>query len=96
MSSLHLLRTSAYSSADFLECIGLLKPSDDLILLDDGCYNINHTLLIEAQKKLFNTPYVVNLHMQARGLSNHNKLNELELSQLLELGFKHKNIITWQ
>ncbi len=45
MSTLHLVRKSAFTTNDFAQCLSVLDHQDAIVLMDDGCYNLNHSLM---------------------------------------------------
>lgn len=96
MTTLHLLRTSAFSSSDLSDCIDTLSSADDLVLLDDACYNVNHPELARAIDTLKQPIKIIDEHAKARGLELNNQVQSISLSELVQLTFIHTNSITWQ
>jgi tRNA 2-thiouridine synthesizing protein B len=70
---------------------------DSILLMDDGCYNLSHTLLLQAvtnKQKL--TVYFISLHADARAQSTNNSaFNAINLTEVVTLLFKHDNCVTW-
>lgn len=96
MTTLHLLRTSGFSSPELLDCIYTLNAKDDLVLIDDGCYNINHPALEKAQTLLSQPIKVVREHANARGIDLSSLFTAIDLSDTLDMAFLHSKTITWQ
>ena len=65
--------------------------------MDDGCYNLRHPLLIEAQIKHAEIPvYFITLHASARAQSpTSDAFTSITLTEVLPLIFNHDNSITW-
>lgn len=49
MTTLHIVRQSAFNSNDFAQCLQILGNNDVIVFIDDGCYNLHHHLT----KRLF-------------------------------------------
>lgn len=97
MAMLHIIRSSAYNSNALAQCLNILLPHDSILLMDDGCYNVNHKLLLQAKA---DSPelkiYFIVLHAQARGQKNiKNNLTPTTLTDVVTLLFQHDNSITW-
>lgn len=99
MTTLHLIRTSDFTSNHFNSALKVMNENDGLILLDDACYNLNHRLIHNdiiqqcIDKKRF---YVVNEHCKARAISIDDKYQRIQLSALIELSFQYNKVLTWQ
>lgn len=65
MTTLHLIRSSFFQDTQLNNCANLLSKNDGILLLDDGCYNLQHPLF----KKLPTQTFIVNVHAQARGIN---------------------------
>jgi tRNA 2-thiouridine synthesizing protein B len=66
--------------------------------MDDGCYNLKHSLLeslINRVDGLININ-VIAMHAKARALGLIAAVNAIEMSDVVELTFKHDKVITWQ
>ena len=98
MSMLHLVRTSAFQTNDFEQCLNVVQPSDTIVLLDDGCYNVNHDLWQQALSKVALTAlYIIEAHAQARAVKIENdKVNLLSLDALMTLICETEKSVTWQ
>ena len=95
---LHLVRTSAFQTNDFQQCLNVLQSTDTIVLLDDGCYNLSHDLWQEASNKIALTAlYIIEAHAQARAITiDKNKINTLSLDALMTLICKTEQSVTWQ
>jgi len=49
MTTLHIVRQSAFNTNDFAQCLQILGNNDVIVFIDDGCYNLHHHLT----KRLF-------------------------------------------
>jgi tRNA 2-thiouridine synthesizing protein B len=98
MSMLHLVRTSAFQTNDFQQCLNVLQSTDTIVLLDDGCYNLSHDLWQEASNKIaLPALYIIEAHAQARAITiDKNKINTLSLDALMTLICKTEKSVTWQ
>lgn len=98
MNILHIQRSSAFFKTDFQQCIASFKPNDALVLMDDGCYNVNHPLFT-AFKTLHPSAKVfyIQTHANARAINfTSHKTYAITTAQLVALTFKFDSIITWQ
>jgi tRNA 2-thiouridine synthesizing protein B len=98
MSMLHLVRTSAFQANDFEQCLNVVQPSDTIVLLDDGCYNLSHDLWQQALNKIaLPSLYIIEAHAQARSVNiDNNKVNLLSLDSLMTLICETDKSVTWQ
>lgn len=101
MTTLHLVRRSAFETQDFYQCLALLKAEDALVLLDDGCYNLHHQLIRQVKQ----TIYVIKEHAIARAININTHIVELPAEQsvepismtsLVQMTLSYNNSITWQ
>lgn len=92
MTILHLVRRSAFETTDFEQCLAMLSKNDEVVLLDDGCYNLRHPLAASITNKLM----VITPHAQARAIQVANKEDLITMTDLVNLTFKHNSVITWQ
>ena len=96
MSTLHIVRSSGFNTNALTQCLSLVSNADSILLMDDGCYNINHPLLIEL---LGNRPEVsvsiIDNHAEARAQTANKLISTITLADMLELIFNHNNSITW-
>jgi len=98
MNILHIQRTSAYEKNDFVQCIQSIKPDDALVFIDDGCYNLNHSLFTHL-KKQHPTLAVFHLHTHAKARFiefDKNLSKPISITQLIALTFRYDSTITWQ
>lgn len=95
MSTLHLLRSSAFHSDNFQLTLSALQKNDALIFIDDGCYCLTHPLFRQCLTMPI-TLYAEPEHVNARGLSLPNKVSRLTIAQLVDLTFTYQRVITWQ
>ena len=95
---LHLVRTSAFQANDFEQCLNVVQPSDTIVLLDDGCYNLSHDLWQQALSKIaLPALYIVEAHAQARAITiDKEKINTLSLDALMTLICATEKSVTWQ
>lgn len=98
MSTLHIVRQSAFMTSDLAQCISLLLSEDTLVLIDDGCYNLSHRLLTDLLSQPNNsiTVNVIKSHAEARALLVPKGVNIIEMTALVEFTFTHQKVITWQ
>ncbi|GHE83179.1 sulfurtransferase complex subunit TusB [Thalassotalea profundi] len=96
MTTLHLIRDSALSNNSINLCLTNLSATDVIVLIDDGCYNINSAFISDAQKIIpLKQCYAIEEHINARGLQVNTAI-VINYEYLLELIFNHQNVITWQ
>ncbi|MFT6690292.1 MAG: tRNA 2-thiouridine synthesizing protein B [Colwellia sp.] len=97
MAMLHLIRNSGFNSNALTQCLDMILPQDSILLIDDGCYNFNHTLLLRTLTEQQDiTLYFISQHAIARAQCPNNKLFiPITLTQVVALLFKHDNSITW-
>ncbi|RHW77116.1 sulfurtransferase complex subunit TusB [Colwellia sp. RSH04] len=97
MATLHLVRKSAFNSQELLQCCQVLTSLDILILIDDGCYNLNHDLLADI-KEIISVKHikVIKHHAAARGQYVPKDIERISMSDLVSLTFETENVITWQ
>ncbi|WP_085297412.1 sulfurtransferase complex subunit TusB [Cognaticolwellia mytili] len=97
MAMLHIIRNSGFSSSALMQCLSMNLPQDSILLMDDGCYNLNHPLLLAALvKQPALKVYFISLHASARAQKTSNtSFVSSTLDDVLELLFSHDNSITW-
>ncbi len=95
---LHLVRSSAFQTNDFEQCLNVIQPNDSMVLLDDGCYNLSHNLWQQALQKLdLQSLYIIEAHAQARAISiEGDKVTPLTLVALMTLICETEKTVTWQ
>ena len=97
MAMLHIIRSSGYNNNALAQCLNMLLPNDSILLMDDGCYNVNHKLLLKAQLaapelKIF----FIEQHANARAQKNiAQAFSPTTLTDVVNLLFQHDNSITW-
>jgi tRNA 2-thiouridine synthesizing protein B len=98
MSTLHLVRQSAFATNDFAQCLSVLDHQDSIVLMDDGCYNLKHSLMDSLIKRVDGTLSinVITSHAQARAIDISAAVQHIEISDVVELTFNHTKVITWQ
>ena len=102
MTILHLIRSSAFSNNDLEQCIHNIEDSDSVVLLDDGCYNINHPLMNKLQEKIsMINLYILRKHAQARGINiddftSKDVFNSITMEELVGMTFSNDSVVTWQ
>ena len=94
---LHIIRSSGYSSNALAQCLDMVLPQDRILLMDDGCYNLSHKLLLDTlEKKPELSVYFIRLHANARAqISTNSVFIATTLTEVVTLLFKHDNSITW-
>ena len=98
MSTLHLVRQSAFTTNDFAQCLSVLDHQDTIVLMDDGCYNLKHNLMDSLIKRIDSSINinVITRHAKARAIDLIATVNHIDISDVVELTFNHKKVITWQ
>lgn len=98
MSTLHLVRQSAFSTNDLEQCLSVLGQQDSVVLMDDGCYNLKHPLMqgLIKQENGTITIYVISSHAQARAIKKITTINHIDMADVVDLTFNHNKVITWQ
>jgi len=97
MTTLHIVRQSAFNSNDFFQCLQVLGNKDVVIFIDDGCYNLQHTLInsIDSNKNI--QLKVIEQHANARSIAiNEEVLTKITMNNLVSLTFENDRVITWQ
>ncbi len=98
MGTLHLVRQSAFATNDFAQCLSVLDHQDSVVLMDDGCYNLKHSLMDSLLKRVDDTVniHVITNHAQARAIETIATINHIEMADVVNLTFNHNKVITWQ
>lgn len=97
MSTLHIIRQSAFNTCDLAQCLDLISDKDALVLMDDGCYNLNHALLqplIQPNQDI--NINVVESHAAARAIQISQDISPITMTDVVNLTFAHNKVITWQ
>jgi len=95
MTTIHIIRTSPFHTNKVKLCLTTLTQNDSVLLIDDGCYLLNHQIL-ETIKQITEQIYVIESHSLARGLETNESAQYICFKTLNELIFTHNNSITWQ
>ncbi|MCP4987292.1 MAG: sulfurtransferase complex subunit TusB [Colwellia sp.] len=98
MSTLHLVRQSAFATNDFAQCLSVLAQQDSIVLMDDGCYNLKHSLMDSLIKRVDGSIliHVVSSHAEARAIESDEAIKHIEMTDVVVLTFNHNKVITWQ
>lgn len=95
MTTLHIVRQSAFATNDFVQCIQVLNNTDFIVFTDEGCYNLNHLSIKQISEQV--TQMIVTEHAQARAIDlTKTKAIPIVISDLVELTFQAGRVITWQ
>jgi tRNA 2-thiouridine synthesizing protein B len=97
MSTLHIVRKSAYNTTDYLQCSQLIQADDTVVFCDDGCYNLTHEItgaLLNGNKTI--SLKVISSHALARAIIIPTRVNAIDMNALVNLTFHHEKVITWQ
>lgn len=97
MSTLHIVRQSAFTTNDFYQCIQVLGNEDSIVFIDDGCYNLQHDLIktIDHNKNI--TLMIMSSHAEARAIMINDVLyTKITMADLVSHTFKNNRVITWQ
>ena len=97
MTTLHIIRQSAFNSNDFAQCIQVLANNDVIVFMDDGCYNLKHPLIndIAADKNI--QLNIIEQHANARAIIVDEELiMPITMTNLVALTFDNNKVITWQ
>ena len=92
MSTLHIIRTSAFVDNKLKQCTDLLHSDDRVCLIDDGAYNTNHSLISAIANKVS----VIKDHLVARNVSPNEAITIIEYSDLVTATINAEKVITWQ
>lgn len=97
MAMLHIVRTSGFNNNALAQCLDTTLPQDSILLIDDGCYNLQHPLLLELLLQQTDIKcFYIGLHATARTqLNPADVFAEISLDDVNELIFTHNNSITW-
>ena len=98
MTTLHLVRQSAFATNDFAQCLSVLAHKDAIVFIDDGCYNVKHPLLSSLIERVDDSVSlnVVDSHAKARAIEAPKSIHKVSITEVVELTFIHKKVITWQ
>jgi sulfur relay protein TusB/DsrH len=97
MSTLHIVRQSAFNTNDFAQCLQVLRDGDVITFVDDGCYNLHHKLISTVETNTEIELNVMEKHAQARAIAiNKSLYTTINMSTLVELTMTTNRVITWQ
>lgn len=97
MPTLHIVRQSAFNTNDFAQCLQVLRHSDIIVFIDDGCYNLHHKLINTINNQAGIELIVMEKHAQARAISIDESLYAaINMNTLVELTMNTDRVITWQ
>ena len=97
MSTLHIVRQSAFNTSDYLECSKIIQSNDTVVFCDDGCYNLSHSITnLLLDKKTLISLKVIEFHAQARAIKIPSTVEAVNMGALVDLTFQHDKVITWQ
>ena len=102
MTTLHIVRQSAFNSNDFAQCLYVLGNNDVIVFIDDGCYNLQHSLInsIDSDTLFSNKNIqlkVIEQHAMARAIAiNEAVFTKINMNDLVSLTFENNRVITWQ
>jgi len=102
MTTLHIVRQSAFNTNDLFQCLRVLGNNDVIVFIDDGCYNLQHTLI----KNVDNNTLFSNQNIQLKVIAQHAKaraivineaiIDKITMDDLVSLTFENDRAITWQ
>ena len=98
MRILHLQRLSAFDTNDFMQCLLTLNNEDAIVMMDDGCYCLQHSLILKFKCEHPNVIiYYVKDHADARAITLvDNTPIAINMTTLVDLTFEYDSVITWQ
>ena len=102
MATLHIVRQSAFNTNDFCQCLQVLGNEDVIVFIDDGCYNLRHSLIesIDSDTLFSNKSIqlkVIAQHANARSIVvNEAVVAKITMDDLVLLTFENDRVITWQ
>jgi len=97
MTTLHIIRQSAFTTTDFSHCLQVAGNNDVIVFIDDGCYNLNHNSINVVDSKKNIQLKVIKHHADARAISIDNEIfTAIDMTDLVSLTFSNNRVITWQ
>lgn len=97
MTTLHIVRQSAFNTNDFAQCIQVLRKNDVIVLIDDGCYNLHHPLISTIENSDNVQLNIIDKHATARAITIDKALcNTISMNNLVKLTLASDRVITWQ
>lgn len=99
MTTLHIVRQSAFTSNDFAQCLQVCQNSDIIVYTDDGCYCLTHSLISQVSAQV--QQKVITDHASARAINlthalTSSKVTAITMKDLVTLTFQAERVITWQ
>lgn len=96
MSSLHLINKSSFRSNSLADCLELLNPEDEILLLEDGVYcGLESNPLLNQNSAVL---YAIDVDLSARGIDTdnlHPQVHIVGYQEFVGLSCKHHNSISW-
>ena len=97
MTTLHIVRQSAFNTNDFFQCLQVLGKEDVIVFTDDGCYNLQHNLIDSIDDNKNIQLKVIKQHANARAIKiNEEIFTKITMTNLVSLTFENDRVITWQ
>ncbi len=97
MTTLHLVRSSAFSTNLTNNCNALLNKGDTIVLLDDGVYNVNHNIFMSLAANKVVKVLAIDTHVSARAISiDTQEVTLITVEDIIQLSLTHTQSITWQ
>lgn len=96
MSSLHLINKSSFRTNSLANCLELLNPGDEVLLLEDGAYCALDSSPLLSQTAA--TIYVIDIDLSARGINTNMLNSKVQLASyedFVHLSCKHQNSVSW-
>jgi len=95
MTTLHIVRESAFTTNDFVQCLQTVKDNDCIVFTDDGCYNLTHPCIEQVSVRV--ELKAISEHVNARAVNLTNtKATAITMNELVALTFQADRVITWQ
>ena len=89
--TLHLIQRSPFSNSALKDCLNIFDPQDNILLMEDGVYGLQHPLLQQTQL----TVYALQEDISARGLDSKDTIKEIDYCEFANLCSQHKHVISW-
>jgi len=97
VTTLHIVRQSAFCTTDFAQCIQVLANNDVIVFIDDGCYNLKHHLIDDIENSKNIQLKVIEQHARARAVVvDTSVFVNITIEGLVKLTFENNRVITWQ
>lgn len=95
MTTLHIVRQSAYATNDFTQCLQIVNKHDAIVFMDDGSYNVTHPAIKEVNDQVTTMAIIEHVNARAIDLTN-TSTTAITMTQLVDLTFEADRVITWQ